>query len=260
DSHLVNDLDLVLVDPMGTRYYPWRVNQTVTDVGGNKLAASDEVCGTPLVVKPQLTPPGPATASEIAAAHSLRGTDHLNNVEQVLAKGPAGNWKAIVTGFALAAGPQRFSLIGVPAGRMVYYNPRHFCAIKQLCTNLFLTLCQKYPAICHGPQRVPFGPIGPQVMFRDALDRVILPVGQVCALLLGAGCASPGEFEITMRSEIPLGLTLYSSAGARVATAARAMTTRVRYRAQADRDYLLVVAPPPTVRPGRVYDVALTIR
>ncbi|HMC56341.1 MAG TPA: S8 family serine peptidase [Gemmatimonadaceae bacterium] len=261
DPHLVNDLDLVLIDPLGTKHYPWRVNQTVADAGGNTLAASAEACGTPVVVKPQLTPPGPVSSSDLSAAHSQSGTDHLNNVEQVVAIGPAGNWKVVVSGFALAAAPQKFSLIGVSAARIVYHNPRQICVVKQVCTNIFLSLCQKYPDICHGLKQVPFGPRGPEMMFRDALDRVILPMGQVCALLLDARqCTTPGEFEVTLRAPIPLALTLYSSAGARVATAARAATTRVRYRAQPDLDYLLVVAPPPQVRAGQAYDVALTLR
>jgi hypothetical protein len=57
DKALVNDLDLIVKDPNGTRYYPWSPNP--------------------------LSPADPAT----------RGEDHINNIEQVYVENPfSGTW------------------------------------------------------------------------------------------------------------------------------------------------------------------------
>lgn len=74
---LVNDLDLVVTDPAGTRRYPWT-----------------------------LDPLNPT------AAAVRTGEDHLNNLEQVQVDAPAaGNWTVIVRGTTVASGRQNFSLV-----------------------------------------------------------------------------------------------------------------------------------------------------
>ncbi len=75
---LVNDLDLIVVDPSGGRHYPWT-----------------------------LDPASPA------AAAVQTDEDHLNNIEQVLVNDPEpGTWTVEVYGFNVPQGPQSFSLVG----------------------------------------------------------------------------------------------------------------------------------------------------
>ncbi|MCA9293498.1 MAG: S8 family serine peptidase [Phycisphaerales bacterium] len=74
---LVNDLDLVVTDPNGTRHYPWTL-------GGN--------------------------ANPSAAAVRTQ-EDHINNIEQVQIDAPIpGLWTIAVTGTNVPQGPQEFSL------------------------------------------------------------------------------------------------------------------------------------------------------
>jgi len=73
---LVNDLDLVVIAPNGTEYFPW-------------------------VLDPQ-NPANPAT----------RGEDHINNVEQVIVTDPmAGVWEIEVKGTTIPEAPQSYSLV-----------------------------------------------------------------------------------------------------------------------------------------------------
>jgi hypothetical protein len=77
---LVNDLDLHIYSPSGTRYYPWT-----------------------------LDPNNPATPAVRNAE------DHINNIEQIVVDNPtAGGWTIEVHGFNVPQGPQPFSLAGSP--------------------------------------------------------------------------------------------------------------------------------------------------
>lgn len=72
---LVNDLDLVLIDPNGVTQFPWILN--------------------------------PVNPSAIAT----KGANHRDNIEQALVNGPlAGTWRIRVTGFNVPEGPQPFSI------------------------------------------------------------------------------------------------------------------------------------------------------
>jgi hypothetical protein len=74
---LVNDLDLVVIDPNGSRRYPWTLN------------------------------PANPTADAVRTVE-----DHVNNLEQVQVDTPiAGNWSLIVRGTKVASGRQNFSLV-----------------------------------------------------------------------------------------------------------------------------------------------------
>jgi len=76
---LINDLDLALVDPSANQVLPWVLN-----------------------------PMNPS----IVATH---GADHTNNVETVEITNPAsGSWTALVTGYNIPNGPQKYSLIFTP--------------------------------------------------------------------------------------------------------------------------------------------------
>ena len=78
-QHLINDLDLVLIDPFASEAQPWI-----------------------------LDPANPVNSA-------TTGPDRLNNVETVEIDNPqAGLWKAKVTGFNIPNGPQSYSLIFTP--------------------------------------------------------------------------------------------------------------------------------------------------
>ncbi|MDH4158016.1 MAG: S8 family serine peptidase, partial [candidate division Zixibacteria bacterium] len=88
---LVNDLDLVVIDPQSGEEYPWVLD------GGN---------------------PG---------AFATRGADHINNVESITIPNPyPGLWKARVTGFNVPSGPQKYSLIFSPDG---IHTPGQYAAL-----------------------------------------------------------------------------------------------------------------------------------
>jgi parallel beta-helix repeat protein len=81
-SALVNDLDLVVIDPQGKKHYPWTLDKS------NPLA------------------------NAIRTAE-----DHLNNVEMVLVDGsvPAGTWSIKVVGTSIPTAPQLYSLVWSPS-------------------------------------------------------------------------------------------------------------------------------------------------
>ncbi|TVQ62509.1 MAG: hypothetical protein EA378_04020 [Phycisphaerales bacterium] len=73
---LVNDLDLVVIDPAGNRHYPWTVNPA--------------------------SPGSPAVRNTV---------DRLNNIEQVTVDNPIpGTWRVEVLGHAVPEGPQTFAI------------------------------------------------------------------------------------------------------------------------------------------------------
>lgn len=79
---IVNDLDIVLLDPTGTQHFPWTL-------GG--LA----------------NPAAPAVRT---------AADHVNNIEQVFVETPtSGAWILEIRGFNVPVGPQPFSLCYTPA-------------------------------------------------------------------------------------------------------------------------------------------------
>ena len=74
---LVNDLDLVVTGPDGTRYCPWTLDPSSPEKGAERTRA-----------------------------------DHTNNVEQVLVESPAkGQWEAIVSGTTVPQPHQSYSLV-----------------------------------------------------------------------------------------------------------------------------------------------------
>jgi hypothetical protein len=78
DRSLINDLDLVVIDPNGNRHYPWTLD--------------------------------PDNPSEAAVKNKR---DNRNNIEQVLVDSMVshGTWKIIIKGESVPEGPQSFSLI-----------------------------------------------------------------------------------------------------------------------------------------------------
>lgn len=77
---LVNDLDLVVIDPSGGRHYPWTVSSSSPSLPAVKTAE-----------------------------------DHLNNIEQVQVDNPeAGRWSIEVVGTSVPEGPQSFAIGSSP--------------------------------------------------------------------------------------------------------------------------------------------------
>ncbi len=116
---LVNDLDLELIAPDGTISYPFAPNQRVlaADGTGRHLSPEEQMPGVPIVVETlaRLEVQGLFAihpVSELNLQPAARGRDHLNNVEQVIADGPTGIWRARVRAFDLQEGPQSASLVG----------------------------------------------------------------------------------------------------------------------------------------------------
>jgi hypothetical protein len=105
---LVNDLDLVVIDPNGKVHYSWRIDQTITDAQGTPLPDDEQECGR-VKVQRQFKR---ANAKGLTPPPADRGRDHLNNLEVVDAPTVPGTWYVHVIGFSIAQGPQRFSLIG----------------------------------------------------------------------------------------------------------------------------------------------------
>ena len=137
---LVNDLDLVLIDPAGKVHYPYAPNQEIYSGDGTRpVPPEQQAPGTAIQIRRLLVPAvkdvygqdylrngidKTDTANQfrvqpIPVAAARRGRDHLNNVEQVyVERAVRGRWVARVVGFKIVEdyGPQRFSLIG-PWGR-----------------------------------------------------------------------------------------------------------------------------------------------
>jgi len=77
---LVNDIDMTVTDPSATTWNPWILNAT------------------------------PVASSLNAPA--TRGSDHLNNMEQVTLENPAaGSYTVSLNGFAIPSGPQEYYLV-----------------------------------------------------------------------------------------------------------------------------------------------------
>jgi hypothetical protein len=77
---LVNDIDIVVIDPNGTTHYPWTIDPS--------------------------NPGNPAVRTQ---------ADHLNNIEQVqIDAGVQGVYRIVITGYNIAQGPQKFGLMASP--------------------------------------------------------------------------------------------------------------------------------------------------
>lgn len=74
-KELINDLNLELIAPNGTKYYPWVLNPSI---------------------------PGDA---------ATKGVDNLNNIEQVIVNPAAGKWQAGVKGATIPQPSQKYSLV-----------------------------------------------------------------------------------------------------------------------------------------------------
>jgi hypothetical protein len=77
---LVNDIDIVVIDPNGAPHYPWTIDPS--------------------------NPGAPAVRTQ---------ADHLNNIEQVqIDAGVPGVYRIVITGYSIAVGTQKFGLMASP--------------------------------------------------------------------------------------------------------------------------------------------------
>lgn len=205
---LVNDLDLILVDPNGTHHYPWRLNQTILD--SSNLPITDpglETCTSSVKVErhvdPTLSPSSQNDANVPSGGFppAVQGaTDHLNNVEVVDVPSPVlGTWQAKVTGFAVPWGPQTFSLVGANFVDISITTPTKCKIHGLLCTGLSnFIVCQQHPQVCrniayYGKPKPGTPPCPPmcevpiggtvRVRFDSYKDKSIIPVNKLCGLV-----------------------------------------------------------------------------
>jgi hypothetical protein len=253
---LVNDLDLVLIDPDGGEHFPWRLNhsQVLDKETGVELADADQTCGRAVRVARQLRPTlNPAAENDPIDPDSLKaadhGKDHLNNVEQVVASPSQGVWVAKVTGYSVPFGPQSFSLVGITPPTVLMMDPRARCrGFPEFCeAGLYLDLCVRFPQLCEDPLPVDLLPDGISGRFQTESDSWILPLRLLCARL-GGRCPHPDSSAplelIVGPPSVPVGLSLYDQHGGRFwdSSAARA-EEGVVLPMDPGVDFLLVVTP-----------------
>ncbi|MDP7277149.1 MAG: S8 family serine peptidase, partial [Planctomycetaceae bacterium] len=139
---LINDLDLVLVDPNGNTFYPWQLGHSIRDASDNLIASAAQTPGTTIFVDLPFRDEAsianasdntsitltstPSTSSDYIPANAMtgagvwvasKGRDHINNVEVVDIDNVnlvAGHWTLQVSGFDIQDGPQDFSVVGQP--------------------------------------------------------------------------------------------------------------------------------------------------
>ena len=96
EPHLVNDLDLELVDPAGQVHYPFALDQKIVSASDptKVLTPEEQTPGVEVKVQRAIVPVLDPSAEgidyphhDIPVAPATRGRDHLNNVEQVLGRG-----------------------------------------------------------------------------------------------------------------------------------------------------------------------------
>lgn len=284
---LINDLDLELTDPTGTKHYPWLLDQQVTDLAGTVLPNGAQPCGTEVSVKRKLLPtptplfagvddtgaelPGsvddPISAADLTPAGT--GKDHLNNVEQVVAPAIPGAWTIQVSGFAIDAGPQRFSLIGVPPAWVFPFRLRDLCKrFVTLCDLRLLAICRRYPPLCKGHDVVVARGDSLVIRFRDLADRKVIELSALCyALDEGRRCArdstdrrSPEVDIVLGPSAAPVGVELFDAEGKRLGRdLGNARTKRLRVPRDAGPVFLFI-SPGDGLKPLVDYAVPVAIR
>lgn len=281
---LINDLDLVLISPLGVKFYPWLLDQEITDLTGTILPNSAQPCGTAVLVKRRLMPtpvpyyaadstgadlPGvvddPIDESDLVAAGT--GKDHLNNVEQVVAPWFPGLWRVEVSGFRIERGPQRFSLIGIPPPLRLPHRPLDLCKrFAMLCENRLLVLCVRYPKLCRETDFTVVRGDSLAVRFRDTADRKVIELSLLCHAL-GADriCADTthkgSELELTFGPmSRSFGVELFDAQGRRLTRdVSEARVKRIRVP-PTSAPLFLFIRPGRGVEAGADYAFPVAIR
>ncbi|MFL5489535.1 MAG: S8 family serine peptidase [Gemmatimonadaceae bacterium] len=274
DPRLKNDLDLEVVAPNSTVYYPWLLDQTAMS-GGVAVPDAAQSCGSDLTVARKVLPTttpnfvgvgNPANSNDLLSGGVLQpattGKDHLNNVEQVVVAGPAdGWWKIRVTGFKVAS-PQPFSLVSTPAARirLPVVPPAALCWTSPNCAKMFYDarICFRIPKIC-SPMAVIPGQL--PVSFVKSGEAVFVPLDRLCLFLVQCpACLRDGicrQLSVIF-AHIPsdFTVTLFDSTGTRVFADKTSQTTkRLSTRIAPEGQYVLAIQAGPSVKPHKRYDL-----
>jgi subtilisin family serine protease len=270
DRKLVNDLDLILIDPNGGIHYSWKLDQTIVDPSsGDPIPDDGQLCSTPInqanIFRQFLPTNDPEhhnddTTGGIPSA--VRGRDHLNNVEvvdvDVNAGTPAipGIWQAKVTVFRIDSywGAQPFSLVGYLFQEDFVHD---FCKLNEVCGPVTTKWSWTFPDPSTG--RIKYE-------FKSQEERRIAHIRTLCQL--GFACPPCAANKRCPRYEIrlknlgaQLDLAVYTKNGRLVTRdASIARTKRISFKARPDEDYFLVLRPTGGAVIGQEFDADLEIR
>jgi subtilisin family serine protease len=281
EPRLLNDLDLILIDPMGQSHYPWKLDQTILNASGDEIPDHLQTCTTPIRPPqrqfiPTTTPAtnndpipsvGPGVPSGGGIPFALKGRDHLNNVEVVDVAVPiAGMWQAQVVGFNIVQGPQPFSLVGHTFSH-INIPPYFGCKVHRLiCEGLRrAVVCKRYPWVCAIKFALPTSGGRSEVRFGSSKDKTITPLTKVCSLFpdcppCNTELRCPDYAVDILSSSTTLSMEIYSSEGKLVTRdASNKLTKRLSFDAQPGLDYFLVFSPGKDTKLGQNYDVTLRI-
>jgi hypothetical protein len=266
---LINDLDLVLIDPNGTTHLPWQLDQKIVDPAGNTITDALQQCGTQIAVQRRFVPAAgindPIPSGGVPAA--VRGRDHLNNVEVVDAPSVAGTWQAKVVGFKLD-GAQKFSLIGARSPVVAPTHPAAVCIqYPWLCERVAVwqSLCKRFPAICETMITYPVKD-RIHIRFDGPQQRVALPLDGICRYAISCPACGAGarctEYDLEMKNTgAPLHLEVFAMDGRPVVRDnSSTLAKRLRFDARRGEKYVVVVSPVPGAKPGTDYELDLQVK
>lgn len=272
---LINDLDLELIDPNGNIHYPWLLNQQIVNSSGNVIAPNAQICGSELEIRTWLNPTLVPNFDEVNNQNHVnddvaglraaeRGKDHLNNIEVVQTPRIAGTWKAIVRGFNIVDGPQKFSLI-LPKGDP-FSSIFDFCNTSPiLCKKLDLgKLCERRPELCPPPRIVP-DKLGPKIKFRSKDECIIIQVDKICQYVIDCpNCTEKycAGYDIQMQG-MPDGfkIEVYDSAAKQIyKNHSTSKNKGFKLLTKPEKDYFIVIYPGEKTALGKEYLLPMRIK
>jgi hypothetical protein len=265
---LVNDLDLVLVDPNGQSHFPWQLDQVHRDQFLNPVPDDQQQCGTTYSVQRRFTaignpnyvaPNDPANVNDripmAGMPRAIRGRDHLNNVEVVDAPAVPGVWRARVMGFNIPQGPQAFSLIGQTF--TPFFIPPIKCRFNEwLCGKRAPeNLCQRYPWICQ--DRIVFPPKrGIGVQFSDLRERIPLPLDRICQYVIDCpACAAASrcvayDLQLATKTRAVVAEIHTGRGNLVMRDDSSDLSKRLQFKAIPGEEYFLVLSPAKGAKPN----------
>lgn len=275
DRKLVNDLDLILIDPNGGIHYSWKLDQTIVDLGNGGVPIPDDAqsCSTPIHqenISRQFLPTNDPehhnddTTGGIPSA--VRGRDHLNNVEvvdvDVNASTPAipGIWQAKVTVFRIDSywGAQPFSLVG------------HLFHEASMPPKLPDNFCDVLPDLCRGDMR--WGvmiPDPPNKKIRGKFSsreekrlvrmKTLCELGFYCPPCAGKKRCSGYEVRLE-KMATPLNVEVYTDKGKLVKRdASGELTKTISFKARPNEEFVFVLSPAKGTEIGKEFDVTISL-
>jgi hypothetical protein len=259
---LVNDLDLILIDPNSQPHYSWKLDQKIVNSTTSVEIADDQQnCTTPIDVQRQFVPTvtprkSNDTIPQGGVPSAVRGRDHLNNVEVVDVDAPtvAEVWQVKVIGFSISVESQPFSLVGYKFHDATI-RPNIACKVHGAPPNCpdVVALYRTYP---------PSNRIDGK--FESPGEKSIIRLKMLCEL--GFTCPAcvakkscPG-LDIRLTMATPLQVEVYTYQGKLVKRNTSAeLTKTIRFEARPNEEYLLVLSPAKGTEIGKEYELALRI-